>query len=164
MAVLTEHMTRLRLEIATLRGARQALLAELRRTTQLRKAEVNKLCQEFWAEIAAARQVWLGTVPGGPRAVEVQAPEGVAVEAEAIVAPEAEAIPAPTAEAIEELPRVEAEAEETEAEPEAEREEAKEAGEIPEEAAELGIKEAEPGAAPPEAWIPKKTKKKKKKH
>lgn len=47
MGVLIEHMTSLCLEIATLRKARQALLAQMRRTTQVRSVEVSEMLASF---------------------------------------------------------------------------------------------------------------------
>lgn len=47
MGVRTEHTTRLVHEIATMRQARQALLAEMRRTTELRRVEVSEMLARF---------------------------------------------------------------------------------------------------------------------
>jgi hypothetical protein len=47
VGVLIEHMTSLCLEIAAMRKARQALRAQMRRTTQVRRVEVSEMLASF---------------------------------------------------------------------------------------------------------------------
>lgn len=157
MGVQTKEMTRLCGEIGTLRGARQTLLADLRRTTQLRRVGVSQMRVRF-SETQAVRArcsradltsfLFRLRMAVGQLRLEVRAEIAAARRAWlGIVPAEPRGIQVPAPEGVAQ-----------EAEPE--REEAEVAHEIPEEATDPGLDEGEAGAAAAETRLRKKRKKK----
>ena len=69
MGVLTESMTRLRDEIATLRRSRQRFRSELARSRISAQLGVVALRRAWASDLAGARQAWRGEEegPGAPR-------------------------------------------------------------------------------------------------